>query len=167
MLSFCHDLNQTCSQPLAVNLHKQSDVLLELEKVCRASQKLERLCRDFELQKVCYIPLNVFILRPLHRLTCYKQILERLCKHYPGTHGDFRDCRGRRWWCWSDEGDGRTNMWWLMCCCVFVAALADVSEVVEQLQGSLIKLENFQKLLELKKDLIGIDNLFVPGRVSL
>lgn len=54
-----------------------------------------------------------------------------------------------------------------MCCCVSVAALADVSEVVEQLQGSLIKLENFQKLLELKKDLIGIDNLFVPGRVSL
>ncbi|XP_008326123.1 FERM, ARHGEF and pleckstrin domain-containing protein 1 isoform X2 [Cynoglossus semilaevis] len=129
--------NLQALKPLAVNLHKQSDVLLELEKVCRASQKLERLCRDFELQKVCYIPLNVFILRPLHRLTCYKQILERLCKHYPGTHGDFRDCR---------------------------AALADVSEVVEQLQGSLIKLENFQKLLELKKDLIGIDNLFVPGR---
>lgn len=47
-----------------------------------------------------------------------------------------------------------------------VAALADVSEVVEQLQGSLIKMENFQKLLELKKDLTGIDNLVVPGRVS-
>lgn len=47
-----------------------------------------------------------------------------------------------------------------------VAALADVSEVVDQLQGSLIKMENFQKLLELKKDLIGIDNLVVPGRVS-
>lgn len=50
--------------------------------------------------------------------------------------------------------------------CLVVAALADVSEVVEQLQGSLIKMENFQKLLELKKDLIGIDNLVVPGRVS-
>lgn len=46
------------------------------------------------------------------------------------------------------------------------AALADVSEVVDQLQGSLIKMENIQKLLELKKDLIGIDNLTVPGRVS-
>lgn len=50
--------------------------------------------------------------------------------------------------------------------CLLVAALADVTEVVEQLQGSLIKMENFQKLLELKKDLIGIDNLVVPGRVS-
>lgn len=50
---------------------------------------------------------------------------------------------------------------------LYVAALADVSEVVDLLQGSLIKMENFQKLLELKKDLIGVDNLVVPGRVSL
>ncbi|XP_074515327.1 FERM, ARHGEF and pleckstrin domain-containing protein 1 isoform X1 [Sebastes fasciatus] len=124
-------------KPLTANLHKQSEVLLELEKACRGSRKLEGLCRDFELQKVCYVPLNVFILRPLHRLSHYKQILERLCKHYPATHVDFRDCR---------------------------AALADVSEVVEQLQGSLMKMENFQKLLELKKDLIGVDNLVVSGR---
>uniref|UniRef100_A0A671VZM3 FERM, ARHGEF and pleckstrin domain-containing protein 1 n=1 Tax=Sparus aurata TaxID=8175 RepID=A0A671VZM3_SPAAU len=124
-------------KPLTANLHKQSEVLLELEKACRSSRRLEGLCRDFELQKVCYVPLNVFILRPLHRLIHYKQILERLCKHYPATHVDFRDCR---------------------------AALADVSEVVEQLQGSLIKMENFQKLLELKKDLIGVDNLVVPSR---
>uniref|UniRef100_A0A3Q3MUE9 FERM, ARHGEF and pleckstrin domain-containing protein 1 n=1 Tax=Labrus bergylta TaxID=56723 RepID=A0A3Q3MUE9_9LABR len=127
-------------KPLSANLHRQSEVLLELEKACRASRRLEGLCRDFELQKVCYVPLNVFILRPLHRLIHYKQILERLCKHYPATHVDFRDCR---------------------------AALADVSEVVELLQGSLIKMENFQKLLELKKDLIGVDNLVVPGRVGL
>ncbi|XP_008280717.1 FERM, RhoGEF and pleckstrin domain-containing protein 1 isoform X2 [Stegastes partitus] len=124
-------------KPLTTNLNKQSEVLLELEKACKASRKLEGLCRDFELQKVCYIPLNVFILRPLHRLIHYKQILERLCKHYPATHVDFRDCR---------------------------AALADVSEVVDQLQASLVKMENFQKLLELKKDLIGVDNLVAPGR---
>ncbi|KAI3356264.1 hypothetical protein L3Q82_017508 [Scortum barcoo] len=129
--------NLQALKPLTANLHKQSEVLLELEKACRVSRRIEALCRDFELQKVCYVPLNVFILRPLHRLIHYKQILERLCKHYPATHVDFRDCR---------------------------AALADVSEVVEQLQGSLIKMENFQKLLELKKDLIGANNLVVPGR---
>ncbi|MGH0141693.1 UNVERIFIED_CONTAM: hypothetical protein FKN15_074732 [Acipenser sinensis] len=33
-----------------------------------------------------------------------------------------------------------------------------------QLHGTMIKMENFQKLLELKKDLIGIDNLVIPGR---
>ncbi|KAJ0070300.1 hypothetical protein NL108_007644, partial [Boleophthalmus pectinirostris] len=129
--------NLQALKPLTTNLHKQSDILVELEKACRLSRRLETLCRDFELQKVCYIPLNVFILRPLHRLIHYKQILERLCKHYPATHVDFRDCR---------------------------AALADVSEVVDQLQTSLIKMENFQKLLELKKDLVGVDNLVVPGR---
>ncbi len=46
------------------------------------------------------------------------------------------------------------------------AALADISEMVVQLHGTLIKMENFQKLLELKKDLSGIDNLAIPGRVS-
>ncbi|KAG9335548.1 hypothetical protein JZ751_004451 [Albula glossodonta] len=120
-------------------IKKHSEALLELEKACRSSRRLEALCRDFELQKVCYLPLNVFLLRPLHRLMHYKQILERLCKHYPPTHQDFRDSR---------------------------AALADVSEMVAQLHCPMIKMENFQKLLELKKDLIGIDNLAIPGRFN-
>ena len=47
------------------------------------------------------------------------------------------------------------------------AALADISEMVLQLQGTMMKMENFQKLLELKKDLTGIDNLAIPGRVRL
>ncbi|XP_052378940.1 FERM, ARHGEF and pleckstrin domain-containing protein 1-like isoform X1 [Oncorhynchus keta] len=126
-------------KPLTAHLQKHSEALVELEKACRGSPRLEGLVRDFELQKVCYIPLNVFILRPLHRLMHYKQILERLCKHYPPAHVDFRDCR---------------------------AALADVSEVVSQLHGSMMKMENFQKLLELMKDLIGIDNLVTPGRFN-
>ncbi|XP_052448988.1 FERM, ARHGEF and pleckstrin domain-containing protein 1-like isoform X1 [Carassius gibelio] len=122
---------------LTANFQKHSESLLELERMCRSSRKLEGLCRDFELQKVCYLPLNIFFLRPLHRLIHYKQILERLCKHYPPTHDDFRDSR---------------------------AALADVSEMVVQLHGTLMKMENFQKLLELKKDLTGIDSLALPGR---
>ncbi|KAJ8389772.1 hypothetical protein AAFF_G00114780 [Aldrovandia affinis] len=122
---------------MTAHLQKHSEVLLELERACRSSRRVEALCRDFELQKVCYLPLNIFLLRPLHRLMHYKQILERLCKHYPPTHQDFRDSR---------------------------AALADVSEMVAQLHCPMIKMENFQKLLELKKDLIGIDNLAIPGR---
>lgn len=38
--------------------------------------------------------------------------------------------------------------------------------MVAQLHGTMLKMENFQKLHELKKDLIGVDNLVVPGRVS-
>uniref|UniRef100_A0A8K9UD11 FERM, ARHGEF and pleckstrin domain-containing protein 1 n=1 Tax=Oncorhynchus mykiss TaxID=8022 RepID=A0A8K9UD11_ONCMY len=119
-------------------LQRHGEVLVELERSCRASQRLQELCREFEQQKVCYLSLNMFLLRPLHRLLHYKLILERLCKHYPPTHQDFRDSR---------------------------AALADISEMVLQLQGTMMKMENIQKLLELKKDLTGIQDLAIPGRV--
>ncbi|XP_069377539.1 FERM, ARHGEF and pleckstrin domain-containing protein 1 isoform X2 [Paralichthys olivaceus] len=122
---------------LTVHLQKHSECLVELERACRSGRKVETLCRDFEQQRVCYLPFNIFLLRPLHRLLHYKLILERLCKHYPPTHDDFRDCR---------------------------AALADITEMVLQLQGTMMKMENFQKLLELKKDLTGIDNLAIHGR---
>ncbi|XP_032170954.1 FERM, ARHGEF and pleckstrin domain-containing protein 1 isoform X2 [Mustela erminea] len=122
---------------LAVHLWKHSEALEALEAGIRGSRRLENLCRDFELQKVCYLPLNTFLLRPLHRLVHYKRLLERLCKHHPPHHADFRDCR---------------------------AALAEITELVVQLHGTMIKMENFQKLHELKKDLIGIDNLVIPGR---
>ncbi|XP_023445491.1 FERM, ARHGEF and pleckstrin domain-containing protein 1 isoform X1 [Dasypus novemcinctus] len=122
---------------LAVHLWKHNEALEGLENGIKGSRRLESLCRDFELQKVCYLPLNTFLLRPLHRLMHYKQILERLCKHHPPSHADFRDCR---------------------------AALAEITEMVAQLHGTMIKMENFQKLHELKKDLIGIDNLVIPGR---
>lgn len=67
------------------------------------------MCRDFELQKVCYLPLNTFLLRPLHRLMHYKQVLERLCKHHPPHHADFRDCRGEPAGCggWRQDTAGR------------------------------------------------------------
>nr|XP_061802863.1 FERM, ARHGEF and pleckstrin domain-containing protein 1-like [Nerophis lumbriciformis] len=122
---------------LTTHWQKHSECLVELERACRSSRKAEVLCGELEQQKVCYLPFNIFLLRPLHRLLHYKLILERLCKHYPPTHDDFRDCR---------------------------AALADITEMVVQLQGTMMKMENFQKLLELKKDLTGIDNLAIPGR---
>lgn len=81
-------------QQITGHLQKHAETLLEVEQMCGASRGLEALCRELELQKVCYLPLNVFLLRPLHRLMHYKQILQRLCKHYPATHGDFRDSRG-------------------------------------------------------------------------
>ncbi|XP_011361524.1 FERM, ARHGEF and pleckstrin domain-containing protein 1 [Pteropus vampyrus] len=129
--------NIQAMKQLAAHLWKHGEALEALETSIRSSRRLENLCRDFELQKVCYLPLNTFLLRPLHRLMHYKQVLERLCKHHPPSHTDFRDCR---------------------------AALAEITEMVAQLHGTMIKMENFQKLHELKKDLIGIDNLVIPGR---
>ncbi|XP_067851751.1 FERM, ARHGEF and pleckstrin domain-containing protein 2 isoform X2 [Heptranchias perlo] len=118
-------------------LQKHDEVLTELEKATKRSKKLEGVYKEFELQKVCYLPLNTFLLKPIQRLMHYKLILERLCKHYHPDHRDYGDCRD---------------------------ALKEVGEMSAQLHGSLIRLENFQKLTELQRDLIGIDNLILPGR---
>ncbi|OXB83500.1 UNVERIFIED_CONTAM: hypothetical protein H355_006347 [Colinus virginianus] len=118
-------------------LQKHDEVLTELEKATKRLKKLEMVYKEFELQKVCYLPLNTFLLKPIQRLMHYKLILGRLCKHYTAEHRDFADCRN---------------------------ALKEVTEMTSQLQHSLIRLENFQKLTELQHDLLGIDNLTAPGR---
>uniref|UniRef100_A0AAR2LJT2 FERM, ARHGEF and pleckstrin domain-containing protein 2 n=1 Tax=Pygocentrus nattereri TaxID=42514 RepID=A0AAR2LJT2_PYGNA len=120
-------------------LQKHDEVLTELEKATKCVKKLETVYKEFELQKVCYLPLNTFLLKPIQRLMHYKLILERLCKHYAPDHRDHHDCK---------------------------EALKEVAEITAQLQSSLIRLENFQKLTELQRDLIGIENLTAPGRVS-
>uniref|UniRef100_A0A4W6DCB9 FERM, ARHGEF and pleckstrin domain-containing protein 2 n=1 Tax=Lates calcarifer TaxID=8187 RepID=A0A4W6DCB9_LATCA len=118
-------------------LQKHDEVLTELEKASKRLKKLETVYKEFELQKVCYLPLNTFLLKPIQRLMHYKLILERLCKHYSPAHRDHDDCK---------------------------EALKEVAEIATQLQSSLIRLENFQKLTELQRDLIGIENLTAPGR---
>ncbi|XP_068449328.1 FERM, ARHGEF and pleckstrin domain-containing protein 2 isoform X2 [Clinocottus analis] len=118
-------------------LRKHDEVLTELEKASKRLKKLETVYKEFELQKVCYLPLNTFLLKPIQRLMHYKLILERLCKHYSPSHRDHDDCK---------------------------EALKEVAEIATQLQSSLIRLENFQKLTELQRDLIGIENLTGPGR---
>uniref|UniRef100_A0AAQ4QZ96 FERM, ARHGEF and pleckstrin domain-containing protein 2 n=1 Tax=Gasterosteus aculeatus aculeatus TaxID=481459 RepID=A0AAQ4QZ96_GASAC len=121
-------------------LQKHDEVLTELEKASKRLKKLETVYKEFELQKVCYLPLNTFLLKPIQRLMHYKLILERLCKHYSPAHRDHDDCK---------------------------EALKEVAEIAAQLQSSLIRLENFQKLTELQRDLIGIENLTGPGRVGV
>ncbi|KAM6258375.1 FERM, ARHGEF and pleckstrin domain-containing protein 2 isoform 3-T3 [Porphyrio hochstetteri] len=132
MLRNMHTLKEFTSY-----LQKHDEVLTELEKATKRLKKLEMVYKEFELQKVCYLPLNTFLLKPIQRLMHYKLILGRLCKHYTAEHRDFADCRN---------------------------ALKEVTEMTSQLQHSLIRLENFQKLTELQHDLIGIDNLTAPGR---
>lgn len=76
-------------------LQKHDEVLTELEKATKRLKKLETVYKEFELQKVCYLPLNTFLLKPIQRLMHYKLILERLCKHYSPTHRDHDDCEGQ------------------------------------------------------------------------
>ncbi|XP_060098091.1 FERM, ARHGEF and pleckstrin domain-containing protein 2 isoform X2 [Heteronotia binoei] len=129
--------NMHTLKELSCYLQKHDEVLTELEKATKYTKKLEMVYKEFELQKVCYLPLNTFLLKPIQRLMHYKLILARLCKHYTVDHRDYADCRN---------------------------ALKEVTEMTSQLQNSLIRLENFQKLTELQHDLLGIDNLVAAGR---
>nr|XP_033813714.1 FERM, ARHGEF and pleckstrin domain-containing protein 2 [Geotrypetes seraphini] len=129
--------NMRTLKDFARYLKKHNEVLTELEKATRRLKRLEAVYKEFELQKVCYLPLNAFLLKPIQRLMHYKLILTRLCRHYTLKHSDYSDCQ---------------------------SALNEVTEVTSQLQDGLVFLENFQKLTELQRDLIGIENLTVPHR---
>ncbi|XP_027731570.1 FERM, ARHGEF and pleckstrin domain-containing protein 2 isoform X2 [Vombatus ursinus] len=132
MLKNMHHLKEFTSY-----LQKHDQVLTELEKATRRLKKLETVYKEFELQRVCYLPLNTFLLKPIQRLIYYRLVLGRLCKHYLPGHPDYPDCK---------------------------RALHEISEMTSRLQSSLLRLENFQKLTELQHDLVGIDNLVIPGR---
>uniref|UniRef100_A0A452QWY0 FERM, ARHGEF and pleckstrin domain-containing protein 2 n=1 Tax=Ursus americanus TaxID=9643 RepID=A0A452QWY0_URSAM len=116
---------------------RHDEVLTELEKATRRFKKLETVYKEFELQKVCYLPLNAFLLKPIQRLVHYRLLLGRLCGHYAPAHPDSADCRD---------------------------ALQAITEVTSTLQHSLARLETLQKLTELQRDLVGVENLLAPGR---
>lgn len=73
---------------------RHDEVLTELEKATKRLKKLETVYREFELQKVCYLPLNTFLLKPIQRLVHYRLLLRRLCGFYAPGHPDYADCRG-------------------------------------------------------------------------
>lgn len=52
-------------------------VLERLDAAFKQDSRFEQLYRDFELQKICYLPLTTFVLKPLHRLLHYKYLIER------------------------------------------------------------------------------------------
>merc|ERR1719210_796665 len=96
--------------------------------------------RDFESQKVCYLPLTTLILKPLHRILHYELLLERLLKHYNPSHPDYQS----------------TNM-----------AMVKIQSVIRKMNIKLQESENFVKLAELQRDLGGHDQLLHNEREFL
>ncbi|XP_055964266.1 FERM, ARHGEF and pleckstrin domain-containing protein 2 [Sorex fumeus] len=119
---------------------RHDEVLTELEKATKRFKKLEMVSKEFELQKVCYLPLNSFLLKPLQRLVHYRLLLGRLCGCCPPGHHDSADCQ---------------------------AALKTITDMASSLRPSLERLENLQKLTELQRDLVGVENLVSPGRALI
>lgn len=119
------------------HLKRHDQVMLELEDATRNCKDFEVAYKEFETQKVCYLPFNAFILKPSQRIVHYKFLLERLLKFYPKDHIDYQDTQ---------------------------SALDEVNEAVKGVEESIRKLENFQKIIELERDLLGIENLVQAGR---
>ncbi|ELU11305.1 hypothetical protein CAPTEDRAFT_179012 [Capitella teleta] len=120
-----------------IYLQQHEEILSEIEVDTLRNKGFEAALHDFEAQKVCYLPFNTFLLKPAQRLLHYKLILERLLNHYGAAHADYRDCQ---------------------------IALSKILDVIEPFKERMVHLENLQKLLELQRDLVGIDNLVQPQR---
>lgn len=112
-------------------------VLERLDTAFKQNNRFEQLYRDFETQKVCYLPLTTFVLKPLHRLLQYQALLQRLLKHYGPNHPDRADC--------LTASDTLKDL------------MVPVSETLEQSK-------NLATLCELQRDIVGFDNLVQSGR---
>eukprot|EP00092_Neocalanus_flemingeri_P004431 GFUD01004766.1.p1 GENE.GFUD01004766.1~~GFUD01004766.1.p1 ORF type:complete len:1020 (-),score=189.29 GFUD01004766.1:493-3552(-) len=131
------NLNQNTMEHYCRYIDTHLIVLDKLEQTIHKNSKFEQVYRDFEMQKVCYLPLTTLLLKPLHRVLHYQLLLERLLNHYGCGHHDYTD----------------TNM-----------ALSKVRTIIKKLSTKLKESENLVKLMELQRDLVGYDNLVQAGR---
>jgi len=100
----------------------------------------QQLFKDFESQKVCYLPLTSLILKPLHRLLHYELLVERLLRSYNSSHPDYQSA----------------NM-----------AMIKLQTIIRKMANRIHESENFIKMAEIQRDLgssyeAGL--LSVPGR---
>jgi len=56
-------------------LAEEQQMLISLDSECQESRTFERIYREFEAQKVCYLPINAFLLKPAQRLMHYQLII--------------------------------------------------------------------------------------------
>lgn len=113
------------------------NVLVQLDTAFKTNSKFEQAYRDFESQKVCYLPLTVFVLKPLHRLLHYTQLIERLIRHYGKDHLDYKDS---------------------------MVVQEKLIEMTISMSDVLKQSENFVQLCELQRDMMGFDSLATTSR---
>uniref|UniRef100_A0A8D8Y1G1 FERM, RhoGEF and pleckstrin domain-containing protein 2 n=1 Tax=Cacopsylla melanoneura TaxID=428564 RepID=A0A8D8Y1G1_9HEMI len=103
-------------------------ILSDLDEAFHSSPKFQAMYTSFETAKVCFLPLSSFVLKPLHRLLQYHQILDKLIHYYNKDHQDYEDC--------------------------FIAH-QKLSHLVPMVTSLLRKSENLVQLSELDRDLSG------------
>lgn len=118
-------------------LNNLNDLLIGIEEACKKSKALDKFCRDFETKKECYLPINMFMVKPVQRLLHYKLIMESMANYYGAEHVDTDDLQ---------------------------AALVKVTEVLDSRLDYRLRCENLIKLIEIQRDLGGIDSIVDPRR---
>ncbi|XP_042149001.1 FERM, ARHGEF and pleckstrin domain-containing protein 2-like [Ixodes scapularis] len=118
-------------------MDKLPRVLERLWSSCCHGGAFEDAYRDFELQGECYLPLAAFLLHPVHRPLQLCGLVERLHGSYESNHSDKNSC--------SD-------------------VLHKLKRFTNSHKEATHKLENQVKMMELQRDLTGLDNLVQPGR---
>lgn len=122
-------------------LAQHQNVLEGLQGAIKRNRRFETLYRSFEGEKVCYLPFSAFVLKPLYRLHHYVTILEFLCSHYGSTgHPELREV---------------------------ISAKSKLSQAVTNGQQHLLAAAQFVKLVEVERDLVGLENLVQPGRTFI
>ncbi|XP_014262153.1 FERM, ARHGEF and pleckstrin domain-containing protein 1-like [Cimex lectularius] len=99
-------------------------------------EDFERVYTDFEKNKMCYLPLTLFILKPIQRLIHYAQLTDRLLKFFGPDHSDYADCE---------------------------IARNKFSELAVVANKALQESENYVQLVELGRDVTGFEGVLTEG----
>ncbi|KAH8407809.1 hypothetical protein KR215_001744, partial [Drosophila sulfurigaster] len=112
------------------------DILHCMNDMYETDNRFQQLYKEFEQQKVCYLPIGELLLKPMNRLLHYQLLLERLCDYYAEEHIDYADCQA-----------------------VYHLLIRSTKPIRIQLPDS----ANFVELCELQRD-INFDQLVQPHR---
>ncbi|XP_023243489.1 FERM, ARHGEF and pleckstrin domain-containing protein 2-like [Centruroides sculpturatus] len=115
-------------------------ILEKLHHSYYCNEYFEQMYRCFEMQRICYLPLIAFLLRPVHRLSQYYLLLKKILKHYEQSHPDYGSCK---------------------------ETLLQFKQAINSQDLSIKYLENYANLMELQRDIVGINNLVKPDRFKI
>lgn len=112
------------------------DILHCMNDMYESDNRFQQIYKEFEQQKICYLPIGELLLKPLNRLLHYQLLLERLCDYYAEEHIDYGDCQA-----------------------VYHLLIRSTKQIRIQLADS----ANFVELCELQRD-ISFEQLVQPHR---
>ncbi|XP_054168607.1 FERM, ARHGEF and pleckstrin domain-containing protein 1-like [Oppia nitens] len=124
--------------PLYERLIERLPFILErINASFRHNKDFERVCRDFEARKGCYLPYTSFILKPAFHITHYLQIIQKLSKFQVNNSSEYAK---------------------------YLFIMEQLKQFNAEYLLTLDSLINLVILIELQRDITGMDNIVQSGR---